>query len=285
MWLDRRVSGRQDLGDGVWSFQSPLWQTNSLLAVASGDVLLCDPAFTPDEIGAIADEAGRHAGGQSFLVVTHADYDHVCGIAYFADAHVVAGAGAAAKVRDGSAAAGLRSGGEEWGVAWPTDLRVDREVAAGELDLGSFRVAVIDAASHGREGLGYVLLEQGILLPGDNLSSITIPLLAGSLVRAREAAERLLDALGRYPLRFVVPGHGPVLSPEQARQVGEADLRYLEQLEAAAREAARDRLSPGYAVVHVHEVEPPRPDTADFAIYGIHGGNARLALREQGVEL
>ena len=45
------------------------------------------------------------------------------------------------------------------------------------------------------------------------------------------------------------------------------------------------RLSPGYAVVHVYEVEPPRPDTADFAIYGIHGGNARLALREQGVEL
>ena len=86
-------------------------------------------------------------------------------------------------------------------------------------------------------------------------------------------------------MRFVVPGHGPVLSPEQARQIGEADLRYLEQLEAAAREAARDGLSPGYAVVHVYEVEPPRPDTADFAIYGIHGGNARLALREQGVEL
>ena len=285
MWLDRRVSEPQDLGGGVWSFQSPLWQTNSLLAVASGDVLLCDPAFSPQEIGVIAAEAGRHAGGQSFLLVTHADYDHVCGIPYFPDAHVVAGAGAAAKLRDGSAAAGLLSGGAEWGVEWPTDLRVDREVAAGEIELGSFRIAVIDAASHGREGLGYVLLEQGILLPGDNLSSITIPLLAGSLARARESTERLLGALDRHPLRHVVPGHGPVLSPEEARRIGEADLRYLEQLEAAAREAARGALSPGYAVVHVYEVEPPRPDTTDFAIYGIHGGNARLALREQGVEL
>lgn len=285
MWLDRAVIEPQDLGGGVWSFQSPLWQTNSLLAVASGDVLVCDPAFTPEEIGVIAAEAGRHAGGQSFLVVTHADYDHVCGIPYFPDALVVAGAGAVAKLRDGSAAAGLLSGGAEWGVEWPTDLRVDREVAAGEVDLGSFRVAVIDAASHGREGLGYVLLEQGILLPGDNLSSITIPLLAGSLARARESSQRLLEALDRYPLRLVVPGHGPLLVPEQARRIGEEDLRYLEQLEAAAREAARDGLSPGYAVVHVYEVEPPRPDTADFAIYGIHGGNARLALREQGVEL
>jgi glyoxylase-like metal-dependent hydrolase (beta-lactamase superfamily II) len=285
MWLDRRVSEQQDLGGGVWSFQSPLWQTNSLLAVASDDVLLCDPAFSPEEIGVIAAEAARHAGGQSFLLVTHADYDHVCGIPWFPDAEVVAGAGAAVKLEDGSAAAGLLSGGAEWGVEWPTDLRVDRRVAAGELAVGSFRIAVIDAASHGREGLGYVLLEQGILLPGDNLSGITIPLLAGSLPRARRSTERLLEALDRNALRFVVPGHGPVLSPEEARRIGEADLRYLEQLEAAAREAAHGALSPGYALVHVHEVEPPRPDTADFAIYGIHGGNVRLALREQGVEL
>jgi hypothetical protein len=37
--------------------------------------------------------------------------------------------------------------------------------------------------------------------------------------------------------------------------------------------------------VHAYEVEPPRPDTADFGIYGIHGGNARLALREQGIQV
>jgi hydroxyacylglutathione hydrolase len=277
------VSEPHDLGGGVWSFQAPLWQTNSLLAV-SGDALLCDPAFTPEEIGAIAAEANRRAGGRSFLLVTHADYDHVCGIPYFPDAEVVAGAGAAAKLGDGSAAAGLASGGAEWGVEWPSDLRVDRELAAGEVDLGSFRIAVIDAPSHGREGLGYVLLEQGILLPGDNLSAVTIPLLAGSLARARGAAERLLGALDRYAVRHVVPGHGPVLAPEEARRIGEEDLRYLEQLDASAREAANDGLSPGYAVVHVYEVEPPRPNTVDFEIYGIHGGNARLALREQGIE-
>ena len=142
---------------------------------------------------------------------------------------------------------------------------------------------MIDASSHGREGLAYVLLEQGILLPGDNLSAITIPLLAGSLAGAREATERLLAALDRYTLRHVVPGHGPVLTPEEARRIGEQDLRYLERLDASAREAASAGLSPGYAAVRVHEVEPPRPSTADFEIYGIHGGNARLALREHGI--
>jgi hydroxyacylglutathione hydrolase len=279
------VSAPHDLGSGVWTFQAPLWQTNSLLAVSGGDVLLCDPAFTPTEIGGIAAEAKRHAGGRSFLLVTHADYDHVCGIPCFPDAEAAAGADTAAKLRDGSAAAGLASGGAEWGVELPSDLRVDRVLAAGEVDLGAFRVAVIDAPSHGREGLAYVLLEQGILLPGDNLSAITIPLLVGSLARAREAAERLLGALDRYALRHVVPGHGPVLAPEEARRIGEADLRYIERLDASAREAVSKGLSPGYAVVRVYEVEPPRPNTVDFEIYGIHGGNARLALREQGIEV
>ena len=278
------MSGQHDLGGGVWSFQAPLWQTNSLLAVSEDEALLCDPAFRPEEIEAIATEARQRAGGRSFLLVTHADYDHVCGIPYFPEAEVVAGADAAARLRDGRAAAGLVSGGTEWGVAWPSDLRVDRELEGGEIELGSFRVAVIEAASHGREGLGYVLLEQGVLLPGDNLSAITIPLLAGSFALARKAAERLLGALDSYALRHVVPGHGPVLPPDAARRIGEEDLRYLEQLEAAAREAASERLSPGYAVAHVYGVEPPRPNTVDFEIYGIHGANARLALREQGIE-
>lgn len=279
------MSAAHDLGGDVWCFQAPLWQTNALLAVSAGEVLLCDPAITPEQIGAIAREAKRRGDGRSFLLVTHADYDHVCGIPYFPAAEVVAGTDTVAKFSDGSALAGLASGGAEWGVEWPVDLRVDREVAPGEVGLGAFRVVAIDAPSHGREGLGYVLLEQGILLPGDNLSAITIPLLGGSLARALIAAAQLLETLDRYALRHVVPGHGPVLTPAEARRIGEQDVHYLEQLEAAAREAASEGLSPGYALVHVSGVEPPRPSTPDFAIYDIHGGNVRLALREHGFDL
>jgi glyoxylase-like metal-dependent hydrolase (beta-lactamase superfamily II) len=272
-----------DLGGGVWSFQTPLWQTNSLLAVAGGDALLCDPAFTPAEIEAIREEARGRARNVVFLLVTHADYDHVCGIPYFPGAEVSAGAETAQKLRNGSAAAGLVSGGAEWGVEWPAGLRVDRQLVAGaELEFGSFRLATLDAPSHGREGLGYVLLEQGVLLAGDNLSAISYPLLAGPLSRAIEATETLLGALERYSLRHVVPGHGPVLSPDEARQIGRDDLRYLKRLGVAAREAADAELSPGYALVHVFAVEPPRSTTLDFDIYDIRGGNARRALADLG---
>ncbi len=270
-----------DLGENVWSFQAPLWQTNSLLAVTDGTALVCDPAFTPAEIDSIGAEARRRARSIAFLLVTHADYDHVCGIPYFPEAEVCAGAETAGKLRSGSAAAGLESGGAEWGVEWPGDLRVDRQLASGaEFACGPFRLATLDAPSHGREGLGFVLLDQSVLLAGDNLSAISYPLLAGSLERAVEATKALLGALERYPLRHVVPGHGPVLSKDEARRIGDQDLRYLEQLGVAAREATDAGLSPGHALLYTYAVEPPRPTTLDFEIYDIRGGNARRALAD-----
>jgi hypothetical protein len=103
------------------------------------------------------------------------------------------------------------------------------------------------------------------------------------LSRAIAATEALLAALDQHELRVVVPGHGPVLTPEHASRIGRDDLRYLHELEAAAREAADGGLSPGYALVHVHAVAPPRPTTPDFQIYDIHGGNARRALADAGI--
>src|SRR5437763_654592 len=110
---------------------------------------------------------------------------------------------------------------------------------ADELDLGG-GVLVFQAPLWQTNAL--------LALSGDDLSAITIPLLAASLHRALESAESLLAALDRYELRYVVPGHGPLHTPEEARRIGEEDLRYLEKLDAAAREATYEQLSPGYAL-------------------------------------
>ena len=45
-------------------------------------------AFTPSEIEAIGADARRRAHNAVFLLVTHADYDHVCGLPYFPEAEV-----------------------------------------------------------------------------------------------------------------------------------------------------------------------------------------------------
>ena len=270
-----------DLGDGVWQFQTALWQTNSVLAVRDGAALVCDPTFTPSEIESIRGEAKRRASGSVHLLVTHSDFDHTCGIGLFPAAVVVAGPETAEEIRSGRAAAELRSYGPEWDVEWPAELRVDLVVEPGrELTLGPFRVEALDTRGHQSDGLGYVLLDHGVLLPGDYLSAVTYPFVLSSLSGARATLERLLEALERHQLRWVVPGHGPVLTPAEARTVGRADLAYLERLDAAAREALTVGLAPGHAIVAVYAVEPPRSTTDDFEIYGLRESNARRAVAE-----
>jgi glyoxylase-like metal-dependent hydrolase (beta-lactamase superfamily II) len=266
-----------DLGEDVWVSQTPLWQTNAVLARSGEDALLCDPCFTADEIERLAALA-RETGGPIQLLITHGDFDHVCGIGCIPEAVVVAGAATAERITSGMAGEQLAAAGAEWGVAWPTALRVDRIVEPGRLQCGGFEVEAIEATGHTPDGLAYVLVEQGVLLPGDYLSDMTYPFVLGRLDEAIATVQRLLDALERHDLRWVVSGHGRALTPGEAAAVGASDLAYLEALARAVVEARADGLSPGDALLHVFEVEPPRETTPDFEIYALRSANARTVL-------
>jgi hydroxyacylglutathione hydrolase len=271
------VSELRDLGAGVQVLQTPLWQTNALLGRSGDEAVLCDPCFTLEEIEHLA-TAARETGGPIHLLVTHADFDHVCGIAYLPEATVVAGAASTERITSGAAAEELVAAGAEWGVPWRTDLRVDRVVEPGQFECGDFALEALEAPGHTADGLAYVLLDQGVLVPGDYLSAMTYPFIGGELEDTIETVRRLLDALERHDLRWVVPGHGPTLTPQEAATVGKADLAYLEGLANAVEETRADSLSPGEALLRVFEVEPPRETTPDFEIYGLRSANARSVL-------
>lgn len=268
-----------DLGGGVRQYQTALWQTNTVLAVAQRDAILCDPSWEPAEVAALRETAQRDARGTSYVLVTHADYDHTCGIGAFPDATVVAGPETAERIRSGTAARELADASAEWGLPWEGEPRVDHVVEPGEThELGSFRVATIEARGHVADGLAWVLLDQAVLLAGDYLAVTSYPFVIDSLERSRRTIERLLQALDEHDLRWVVPGHGPALAPADARRVGEEDLDYLDRLAEAARDALAAGLSPGHSLVRVWSVEPPRPTTPDFEVFDVRGANARAAL-------
>jgi glyoxylase-like metal-dependent hydrolase (beta-lactamase superfamily II) len=269
------VTGLHDLGEGVWQSQTPLWQTNAVLARSGSETLLCDPCFTPGEIERLVAHA-RQAAGPIQLLLTHGDFDHVCGIAYVPEAVVVAGVATADRITSGTAAEELAAAGAEWGVDWKTELRVDRIVEPGRFECGAFDIEAIGATGHTADGLAYVLVDQGVLLPGDYLSDMTYPFIGGGLQATIATVRRLLDALEGHDVRVVVPGHGSVLTPSEAAAVGEADLVYLEALDRAVAEA--DGLDPGRALLHVFGVEPPRDTTPDFEIYALRSANARSVL-------
>ncbi len=267
----------RDLGGGVWVSQTALWQTNAVLALARDEALLVDPGFEPAEIAALAAHA-RSAGGAIHVLITHGDYDHVCGIGYLPEASIVAGPETATRVRSGEAGEQLREAGAEWGFAWPAELRVDRVAEPGSVRCGAFAVEALDARGHTDDGLAYLLVDQRVLVPGDYLSSITYPFLVGDLAACIATHHALLRALDEHDVRWVVPGHGAVLTPTEAKEIGRADLEYLGALSAAATESREQELSRGHALLHVYDVEPPRPNTPDFEVFGLRAFNARAAL-------
>ena len=102
-----------ELPHAVWQSQTPLWQTNSLV-IGDHDTIVIDPAWTAEEIQAIVERC-RALGGRCSILLTHADYDHICGVGAFGgEVEVIAGTGTADRVADGGAAAALAQASREW---------------------------------------------------------------------------------------------------------------------------------------------------------------------------
>jgi glyoxylase-like metal-dependent hydrolase (beta-lactamase superfamily II) len=255
------------LGSGALLLTSELWATNSLLVPAGDACVLCDPSIFPDELDRI--RSATRSYGRVYVLVTHSDFDHVCGVPWFPEATVVAGPSTAAAIADGTARRKLDDSGRDWGIHWDGELRVDAVLGDEEL-LG---IRAIDARGHIDDGSAFVLVERRMLLAGDYLSAVCYPVLLGSLAQAASSYERLVWALDEYDISVVVPGHGPTLSRAEARRIAREDLEYIRALERAAAGAHAD-------LSDLLAVEPPRPARRDFEALGLLEANARRALAE-----
>src|ERR1041384_5144071 len=68
---------------GVERFESALWETSSLLLATEAEAVLVDPAVSVAEVERMAARARELRVEVTHVLATHADWDHVCGIAAF----------------------------------------------------------------------------------------------------------------------------------------------------------------------------------------------------------
>ena len=188
------------------------------MRVGATTVLVDSPVF-PDELAALP--------RPDLLVTTHAHFDHVLGQAAFPDLDLHAGPSTLAQLREdpGRTLAELRDSDAE--------VYVER---AAEPDLG--RVAplpgglfeTVEAGGHAPDGTALFAEEHALLLPGDYLCEVEIPLI--SQAGSPEAYLATLDRLAPLVRRAerVIPGHGPPLGRGRALEVLDLDRRYLEAL-------------------------------------------------------
>lgn len=259
----------------VERFESALWRTTSLLLVADGASVAVDPGISTAEVAALADRARELDAPVTDVLATHADWDHVCGIAAFPESRATMGERTAALVTDGGPASLMEERAAEYGLELSGPPRVDRTLAVGvAARVGPFPVETLSLPGHTPDGTGYRLRALDLLVVGDHLSPVEFPF-ASSTADYRFTLAGLVDLLEHDPPAQVAPGHGPLLTAADALAVARADLAYLRALHAAVSHALRrgeDARAAGLAV------ELPRPAPDDLA--GARLGNVEAQLAE-----
>jgi glyoxylase-like metal-dependent hydrolase (beta-lactamase superfamily II) len=234
-------------------FESGLWQTSSLLLVAEGEAVVIDPCISADEVARIVGRAATLGARVTHVLVTHADWDHVCGIAAFPGAVAAMGAGTAEIVASGEPRKVIGKRAATYGLTIEGEPRVDCALAVGAAhQIGPFIVETVALRGHTADGTAYRIRELDVLAVGDHLSAVEIPF-ASTTSEYRTTLASLIESL----------------------TIAEADLAYLRALRDAVA-ASRD--DPALARSAATAVPLPRPAPDELA--QMHVGNVEAQLEE-----
>jgi glyoxylase-like metal-dependent hydrolase (beta-lactamase superfamily II) len=259
----------------VERFESMFWETSSLLLSEGTEAVLVDPAVSAAEVAGIAARARELGVDVTHVLVSHADWDHVCGIAAFPAAAATMSEATATRLRARADEATTAERAAANGVEIAGEPRVDRTFPAGTaLQVGPFLFETLALPGHTPDGTAFRCRELDLLAVGDYLSTIEFPFVA-STAAYRGTLAALIDLLRQDPPGRVIPGHGPELTAADALAIAEADLAYLWALHDAVAPAAtgEDARSAGLAV------ELPRSAADDLAQARVANVEAALAER------
>ncbi len=214
---------------------SRVWQTTCTAIRGGGEALVVDSPVYPDELEllpGLLEQAGFAVEG---LLATHGDWDHLLGRAAFPQAPLGCGESTAARLRahPGEAQRGLRAFDEEHYVVRPGPLSLPAPQVLpvpGYCGVGQRELELHPADGHTGDGMAVWDRATGVLVCGDYLSTVEIPMLgAGGSVGGYMATLARLRPLVERAER-IVAGHGPVMDRRQALAILEQDVAYLEAL-------------------------------------------------------
>jgi glyoxylase-like metal-dependent hydrolase (beta-lactamase superfamily II) len=216
------------VADGVWVRQSEWVWTNSIVVRADDGLILIDPGIERFELDGLADDVDRLDIPVVAGFSTHPHWDHLVWHDRFGDVQryaTAAGAHFASEHREEE-----RKGAAEEASDVPLELIA--LVTPLPADGGPVPGEIIEHQAHAVGHAAILLADRGVLLAGDMLSDILIPLFDSSQddqVGAYETAlERLDEAVSHVDV--VVPGHGSVAEgPEVAARLA-ADRAYIDAL-------------------------------------------------------
>jgi glyoxylase-like metal-dependent hydrolase (beta-lactamase superfamily II) len=214
---------------------SRAYATAAVLVRGGGEAFLIDSPVFPDELEVLAAVAAQAEFPVVGLLATHADWDHLLGGYAFPEAPLGAAESTAARLiaEVGTPQRELRAFDEEFYVTRPRPLSLpgaQQLPVPGRVDVGSNELELHPTEGHTVDGMALWAPWAGVLIAGDYLSPVEIPMLSEG-----GSASAYLATLGRLePLvaeaAHVVPGHGGAIEGERALAILREDRAYLEAL-------------------------------------------------------
>jgi glyoxylase-like metal-dependent hydrolase (beta-lactamase superfamily II) len=223
------------LHEDVIAVTSRAYATGCVLVRNGGEAFCIDSPVFPDELEilpAVAEQAGFSVVG---VLATHADWDHLLAGYAFPDAPLGAAESSAARLinEPGAAQRELRDFDDELYVTRPKPLSLpgaQRLATPGYVDIGSQMLELHPADGHTADGMAVWVPWARVLVAGDYLSPVEIPMLSpGGSIAAYIATLSRLEPLVEQA-DHVVPGHGGPIDATRALAILREDRAYLEAL-------------------------------------------------------
>ncbi|WP_432837846.1 MBL fold metallo-hydrolase [Dactylosporangium sp. CA-092794] len=252
----------RQVAEGVLVHESEFCQSNAVVVQGRGGVLVIDAGVLGDELACLANDVSD--SGQTVAVgfSTHPHWDHLLWHPGLGAAPRYGTARCAATVRDR-----LSNGIDARRFGIPDEVPLDLlglitglPADAARIPWDGPEVRIIEHQAHAPGHAALLIAERGVLIAGDMLSDVLIPMLdpTGTTDPIDDylAALRLLDAVAD-DVDVVVPGHGSIGAADQVHARIDQDRAYVHALrDAHALSDPRVGLSakPGWEwVTDVHE--------------------------------
>ena len=232
------------VADGVLIQQSEFCQSNAVVVQGRAGVLLIDPGVLGDEMAALANDLRELGQPVVAGFSTHPHWDHLLWHAGLGAAPRYGTSRCAAAARDQLSGAGWTARIAEWippdiaeQIAWDLfGLITGLPAETARIPWDGPAIRIIEHQAHAAGHAALLIEERGVLVAGDMLSDVLIPMLdlndTADPIADYLAALRLLEGAAR-DIDVLVPGHGSVGGADQARARIDQDRAYVHDLRDA----------------------------------------------------
>jgi glyoxylase-like metal-dependent hydrolase (beta-lactamase superfamily II) len=223
---------------------SEVWQTTCTAVRNGGEAFVIDSPVYPDELELLPTLMQQAQFIPKGLLVTHGDWDHLLGRLAFPGAALGCAETTAARLtaEPGAAQRELRAFDDEHYVERKSPLslgQIQPLPVPGHLEVGDAELELHPTEGHTADGMAIWIPWAQVLVAGDYLSPVEIPMLSETGSRdAYVATLRRLEPLVDQAAH-VVPGHGAVMEGARAAAILREDVAYLEALPDATLPLAR----------------------------------------------